>query len=403
MASSSALAGGIFAPISSDSASVLPKGVRNVRYGGFTTEITDRYDGSGTIVPTANGFNKSISYDKLISSRPDQAEQAQLRGGLQAEGIHLSESAGNAQGLVNARITTSVPVVAYGLTEKITLGVGVPIMYSNVHVDTGWAAAQTFNTNIARLQTLGYESRILGLQNDLYNVVATQISSYGYKPLVDDQHTDIGDTTLGMKMQVHTSNLADVAISTKVVLPTGRTPDVDKVVDIAPGDGHFSTGLGIVADIKLASKITLTPSASYLYQFNADQTVRIPRTGDESISPDKDLNTHVKKGDIMTSAMAGKYQFVETMSLGLSYSLQYKNPDSFQGGAYDSQRYSYLERDTFQSMQSVLLSFTASTIPLFKKKMFAVPLDATVALSHVIDGRNVSKIDVAVFDLAAYF
>lgn len=403
MLTTPAFAGGLFTPISSDSASVLPKGVRNLRLGGFTTEVTDRYDGTGTIVPTASGFNKPITYDKLISSRPDPAEQAQLRGALQAEGINLADTAGDAKGLVNARITTTVPVIAYGLTEKITVGLGIPIMYSAVHVDTGWAATQKFNRDMARLQTLGFEGRILALRSDLYNVVATQIAAYGYKPLVNEQHTDIGDANLGMKAQVYSSPLADVAISSKVVIPTGRTPDVDKVVDIAPGDGRVSVGAGVVADLKLASKFTLTPSASYLYQFGANQTIRVPRTGDESISPDKDYNAYVKKGDIMATALTGKYQFVETMTLNLGYSLQYKNPDSYSGEVYSRQRYEYMERDTFQNMQSVLLSYTVSTIPLFKKKLFAIPLDATVAIAHVLDGRNVGKIDSAIFDLAAYF
>ena len=403
LTASQALAGGIFTPISADSAAVLPKGVRNVRIGGFTTEVTDKFDGYGSIVPTANSFNKAISYDKLISSRPDLSEQAQLRGGLQAEGVNLSDTAGNAEGLVNARITTSVPVIAYGLTEKITLGIGLPIMYSSTHVDTGWAANANFNATLQRLQTLGFEGRILGLKNDLYNVVATQVAAYGYKPMADEQHNDMGDATLGAKMQVMTSPKADVAVSMKAVLPTGRTPDVDKVVDIAPGDGHFSTGVGVVADFKVANKIVITPSASYLYQFAAHQTARIPRTSDESISPDKDFDTKVKKGDIMGTALTGRYQFIETMNVGLGYSFQYKNPDEYQGSAYDSQRYSYLSQDTFQYMHSMLLSFTASTIPLFKKHQFAVPLDATIAFAHVLEGRNVGKLDVAIFDLAAYF
>jgi hypothetical protein len=403
LTASQAFAGGIFTPISADSAAVLPKGVRNMRLGGFTTQVTDKFDGYGSVVPTANSFNKSVSYDKLISSRPDRAEQAQLRGGLTAEGVNLSDTAGEAQGLVNARITTTVPVLAYGLTDKITLGLGIPIMYSSTHVDTGWAASNGFNSTMARLQTVGFETRIQGLKNDLYNVVATQIAAYGYKPMADEQHTDIGDATLGAKMQIVTSPKVDVAVSMKAVLPTGRTPDVDKVVDIAPGDGHVSTGVGIVADYKLSSKFVLTPSASYLYQFAADHTVRIPRTSDESISPDKDYNTNVKKGDIMGAALNGRYNFVETMTVGLGYSFQYKNPDVYQGSTYDLQRYTYLAQDTFQYMHSVLVSFTASTIPLFKKHQFAVPLDATVAFAHVLDGRNVGALDVAILDIAAYF
>lgn len=400
---SQAFAGGLFTPISLDSASVLPKGVRNARIGGFSTEVTDKYDGYGSIVPLGNGFNKPVTWNKLIDGRPDASERAQLRGALTAEGVDLNSAAGDARGLVNTRITSTVPVFAYGVTEKITLGMGIPVVYSATNVDTGWEARESFNRQIARLQTLGYEGRILALQNDLYNVVSTQIANYGYKPMVNEQQTSMGDVNLGMKAQLYQGKRTALALTSKVIVPTGRTADVDKVVDVAPGDGAFSAGVGIVSDFKLTQKLILTPSAGYLYQFATDKTVRVPRTADESISPDKDYNVNVKRGDIMSTGLALKSQFSETIGAGAGYSFQYKNPDSYQGSRYEPGRYRYLEQDTFQTMHSALISLTGSTVPLFKKKQFAIPLDASISFAHVIEGRNVGKLDVAIFDLAAYF
>lgn len=400
---SQALAGGLFAPISMDSATVMPKGIRSVRLAGFTSEISDKYDGNGQIVPLANSFNKSVSINKLINSRSSVFERGQLKGGLEADGVDLNASAGDTQGLVNTRLTTTIPVFAYGVTDRITVGFALPIMHAQTHVDTGWTASPYLQKTIDRMSTAGFQGKLTALKSDLDNVVKTQIAGYGYKPMEDQNTTDIGDLTLASKVLLHKDERIAVAIAPKVVVPTGRTPDIDKVVDVAPGDGHVSAGVGAAADIRLASNWTLTPSVGYTYQFSNDQAVRIPRSADESISPDKDWNVHKKVGDLMGGSLALKYRVTDLVTTGAGYSLQYKNPDSYEGGAYEPSRYHYLEQDTFQEMQAAQLMITGSTVPLYKAGRFALPLDGTFSFAQVFEGKNVGKIGVAMFELAAYF
>jgi hypothetical protein len=395
--------GGLFAPISIDSAAVMPKGIRNLRIGGFTTEVGQKYDGTGTVVPTANAFNRSITWNELISSRSDASERGLLKGGLEAEGVDLGSSVGDAQGLVNARVTSTIPVLAYGLSEKVTFGAGLPIVYSSTHVDTGWVANEAFQKRLEQLQGSGYEPKILSFKQALQNVISEKITKYGYKDLVSETRTDIGDLNLGFKEQIFKDEHFAVALAQKIVVPTGRTADIDKVVDLAPGDGHFNFGASAVADFYVAKNWTLTPSAGYLYQLETSQAVRVPRIGTESISPDVDRDVRVKRGDIMSTALAVKYQATELITISPAYSLQYKNPDSYMGGRYQPARYGFLEKDTWQNMHTAQLAITGSTIPLFKKKQFPVPLDATFALAHVFAGRNVGLLNVAVFELAAYF
>jgi hypothetical protein len=401
--STSFAGGGLFAPISMDSAAVMPKGVRNLRLAGFTTQVTDKYTGTGSIVPSANSFNKGITWNELINTRSDAFDRGQLKGGLQAEGTNLQAVVGDTQGLVNARVSSMIPVFAYGLTDKITVGVGLPIVYSTTHVDYGWVSNAYFQNELNRLQSLGYEPKILSFKSLLANVVQSKFDALGYQTLRDEQHTDIGDLNLGVKEQVYKNDWVAVALAQKLVVPTGRTPDVDKVVDLAPGDGHFGTGVSAVADFRASKWLTVTPSAGYFYQFETTTAARIPRSGAETISADTDFTTRIKRGDIMSSALALKMPVNDVFTPAVAYSLQYKNQDSIQGSTYSPERYQLLEVDTWQNMQSLQLALTASTISLFKKGQFALPLEGTAAWSHVLDGRNVSALDVAVFELAAYF
>jgi len=234
-------------------------------------------------------------------------------------------------------------------------------------------------------------------------VVQSQIAAYGYEPLADESRTDIGDLNLGGKMKLFTSDAMGLALGTRVTVPTGRTADINKLVDLAPGDGHVNASLSTLADFNLTPRWVLSTSMSYTYQFTSDAAVRVPLSADSSLSPDIDHDVQVKQGDIMGGGLTAKYFFNDLMFTGVGYALQYKNPDSYEGGQYTPNRYHYLEQDTFQFMQSSQLSLTTSTVPLYRAGVFPVPLDATIAWAHVLDSKNVSMTDIGIIEVAAYF
>lgn len=398
-----AFAGGLFAPFSMDSASVMPKGVRSFRLGGFTTEVSDKYNANGEIRPLADKFNRSVSWRRLINSQPQGFERGKFMGGLESMGVDLDSEAGDTRGLIDTRVTSTIPVFAYGLTEKLTLGVGLPIMYSNVNVSTGWSANGDFQNTVDMLSQRGFHNQALSYEADLYNVVATEIRKKGYKDLVDEQHSDIGDVTLAAKYQAYKDSMVAVAVAPKLVVPTGRTPDVDKVVDIAPGDGQWDVGVSTVVDVTPISKLTLTTAAGYTYQAPATKAKRIPVSADETLSADVDSDVHEKLGDVMNASLGARYKIHELWTAGMAYAYQYKIADSYSGNKYDSARYDVLAQDTEQRMQTAQVGLSYSTVPLFVAKKFMIPLEASVNYSSVLSGRNVNKIDLTSVELVAFF
>lgn len=398
-----ASASGLIAPFSLESAAVMPKGVRNFRVSGFSTHVTDKYEANGAIVPLAHSFNKPVTWNELIDSRRDENVRGFLRGGLKSQGIVLDESIGESHGLVNARVTSTVPVFAYGLTDRITLGVGIPIVYSRTHVATGWSISSKGQAQLDQLKLNGNGALIESYAQDLYNVVDAKIASYGYKPLNGEEHTDIGDLTLALKVLAYKEGRLAFAVSPKVVIPTGREPDVDKVVDLAPGGGIWQTGVTGVVEFEATNKLSFVGSTGYTYQWTAEKAARVPKSDSESISPDVDWNVNKKLGDIMSVTAGTKYRFTELLTGAIGYTLAYKDEDKYSGSRYSSHRYRYLEEDTWQNMQSLLGSVSFSTIPLYRAGKFPVPGDVSFALSSVIEGRNVTKSTLAVFELAAYF
>lgn len=402
LVSANAFCGGLFAPFSMESAGVLPKGVRSFRVSGFTTEIGDKYNDFGQLEILGKGFNKKITWGELIDSEPAGFDRGQFKGGLEAMGYHMDDVVGDARGIANSRLTATVPVLAYGLTEKLTLGVAVPIVYSNVNVSTGWGADPAFQERLDELSR-GYFNKVLSYEQKLQNVVATKLAGYGYKPLENEQHTELGDVTMAMKYQL----LKDVSyawsVGTKLVVPTGRAADIDKLIDVAPGDGQWDAGLSTAFDYVPTGRVTLTAAAAYTYQMPVTRAKRVPRSADETATPDVDSYVREKQGNTMGASLGGRYKVHELWSVGGAYGFHYKERDSYRGGTFAPERYEFLANDTEQVLQVGQIGLTYTTVPLFMKKRFDLPLEASVNFSQVLSGRNVNNANLASFEVAAFF
>ena len=403
MLSAQAMAGGVFTPFSLDSAAVMPKGVRSVRLTGFTTEIGTKYDTYGSMVPLANGFNKKVTWGELIDSQPAGFERGKFVGGLESMGIGMDQEAGDARGIVDVRLTTTVPVLAYGITEKITLGIGLPIVYTNLNVSTGWQASPAFEAQLATLSNNGFHNRVLSYRDQLNNVVATKLSNYKYELPQNESRTEIGDLNVGGKYQIYKDMRWQAALAPKIVVPTGRTANVNKIVDPAPGDGQPDFGLGGVVEYSPHAKVSFYGSTSYTYQVASTKAKRVPISPNETATPDIDHTIQEKIGDIMTAGLGLRWKAAELVSFGLGGHYLYKPEDQYSGSRYPTHRYAWMSKDTEQKMVAGTLGLTFSTIPLFLAKKFPVPLEASVNLSRVFSGQNVGIANLAAFELAAFF
>lgn len=395
-------AGNLFAPFATDSAGVMPKKIRNLRVLGFTTEIGDKYNSSGNTVPLGNPFNQKVTWSKLIDAQPAGFARAKFKGGVRSK-ANVSDEVGIAEGAVNTRVTVTSPVLAYGVNEKLTLGLAIPVYYTNINVATGWTANTSFQKTLNEFVQEGQLNSVEKVESKLNNVVETKIANNGYKPLVNEQRQEIGDITLGGKYLVFKNDDLAAVVTPKIVFPTGRVADVDKVVDVPSGDGQFDIGIGSVLEYTVTGRLSFNSSVNLLHQLPTTKAKRVPVSADESLTPDVDQTTFEKIGDIYALGMGSKYKVHELVTVGTGYTLQYKQSDVYSGSQFAGGRYDYLEKDTEQVMQSVLIGLTGSTIPLFRSNKFPVPLEASLNYASVFAGRNVNKVNLTSFELAAFF
>jgi hypothetical protein len=396
-------AGNLTLPMQFESASVLPPKIRNFRMQTASTEISEKFTDGGAIDGLGYRLNRSISYSDLIDGLPAQDDRASLRGLVQSKNHSLDSSVGDTFGVVNARVTTTIPIFAYGVTEKWTLALAIPIVYTNVNVDTGWKSNEMFNQMYAGLTDDGRHNQKVEFQNKLDNVIKTKASNSGYDDVTGYNSTQLADAVVNSRYLLFKEDNQQWSLNQRLVLPTGRVDNLNRLVDIPTGDGQVDVGIGTSYDYLPSTSLQLGVSTYYLHQIAHTRAKRLPLKPYENLSPDIDYDTHQKLGDLMGASVSAKYYFVDTTSFAVQYSQQYKQKDVFTGNKFASERYEWMALDTEQNMRSVLAGVQFSTIPLFKRKQFAIPLDAQLSMGKSMGGRNVPVTEMYSLELAAYF
>src|SRR5690606_21748082 len=105
------------------------------------------------------------------------------------------------------------------------------------------------------------------IESKLRDVIATEISNKGYKPLTDEERTQVGDLTFVAKYLAYQDLNVSWAISNRFVFPTAKVRDVNKVVDPAAGDGQFDYGIDSTVVVPVNGMINLIQQVGYTIQF----------------------------------------------------------------------------------------------------------------------------------------
>ena len=402
--STQTFADGLGAPTDFESTAVLPKGIRNVKMLSFTTEVLSKFDSGGSVNSLGSKFQKNVTYSDLYKGRP-AAEQELTKGYMQSQGIDNPETKtfGSTTGSASARVTATIPVFAFGVSEKWTTALAFPIVYTNTFVDTAFSVTEGGQAFFGKLASDTNTNKAKAGQQKFINPVVDQVNYLGYEPLQGESQTSLGDVRWINKYLISKNISRAILIKQFVTLPTGKVANPNNLMAISTGDGQWDLGAAAIADWYLSPKFTLTTHLDYTAQAPDHTAKRIPVSSDSSLSPDTDYKTYRNLGDLAGGSVALKYEVHETTTLGVGYSIQHKYGDVYRGSQYAQARYDYLTNDTDQDMRAVLAGVNFSTIPLFRKKLFAAPLEAKANYTEILAGRNVAADSIYAVDVSVYF
>jgi len=368
--------GGLLAPFGSDSANVLPRGIRSIQIQSFTTEISETIDANTDTRALGSSLNVTVKLKDLIDGKSSATDRVSTRAYLKrvyGKSYDEDEVMGTTYGEINVRLTTTVPILAYGLTDLWTIAVAIPVIYSNIDVTTGFVPSKRAKALINKVLLNDHRrGSARKAERDSRNPIRKKFVDKGYDPNYSSEKTEIGDVVWINKVQIDKTDSYAVALQPSLVFPTGRRKSIHDPFDIGSGDGQFDLGLKAIADFYVSSRITLTGSVGYVAQLPDKKAFRIPESENESLSSDIDPEVERDLGDISQIKLSARMGLfgVDGLSMMTAYSLATKRRDKYRGDQYELHRYKLLEEGTDQTLEAGQLGFGYSTVPLYRKEGF---------------------------------
>ena len=380
-----------------DDAVVLPKGVFSLRLDSqFYFPIEKRFN--------ATGDTEDIAAD--LNTRLDSSVFPQLS--LVEAGFGLTPgfaTFGDTEVEYEYKLQIFDFYFYYGLTNRLTVGGKIP--YWNFQNDVD---AELDNTNA----TVGLNPGVPGGVAPLFvpgtqpatveNIQQLLESEYGFKRVEDWDRQGFSDLELGYRYQYYLSENWRLALTNTVVVPTGKTDDPDSLVDFPFGAGTW--GLVFYANNDyLGLKrygLQFNTTFRYLYYFPDTEYTRIPESVDQPVAPPENKERIDRKiGDVYRIDFQGNYEFIEGWTVSLFYRYLIKKRDQISGDrdlAYDS-----LQKETNAKEHQYRIGLSYSTIPLFQKGEFQVPMSLNLYYRKRFAAENALKSEYLGLDAVIYF
>lgn len=391
------------APFELENAKVLPAKIRNPRVKNIFTAITGRYDTDGIEQPLGARLNKVISWNDLVNAQATETDKNKVIGLRDAAGLDPNGSPGATTGMVNAFVRVTAPVLAYGVTEKYTLAVAVPVYDVQLSTATGFVrsnAGQAFIDKAAE-SDLDKANEAAGKLN---NAIGEKLKRLGYRPISDQNYTALSDVRIVGKYVLHQDAQQMLTLRHEATAPTGQTPDPDSVLAVPVGDGQWDFGAGVVYDRYVLRDLRWNVYGNYIAQLPGTMTRRLPTSATDALSADKEA-LRVDLGDLITSGTSLNYEIAGTgITTGVGYHFQHMAKASIQDGSFASYRYRLLENELpSRTLHSAIIMAGISTVDFYKAKKFALPMQANIGYSRPIAGVNATTNAMLMAELVLFF
>ena len=385
-------------------ARVLPSGVRNLSYKNLFLSADQKFGDSGYSVTLADPLFRQVTFRDILFGTKDPVERGSLEQVMMSMGAKESDTFGSTTGQVNINSSVHVPILAWGLGEKVTVGMALPIIQASINVDSGVIQQNSglHASFIRALNEKGVTEKIVEFQEKMSDPVRSKLRDYGYKELVGEKVTHVGDLKLVAKYQWLDNPRQRLSLLGELTLPVGEEKDVDKVLNVTLADGQTDIGFGFQYDVLLTKSLTLALGATYTVQLPDQNAERVPEQEDTKVTPDVEEDLERNLGDILATQVGLLYTR-GGWSWQMGHNFQYKGEDEYTGTDFASERYGWMGRETEQKIHSLVLGGSYNTIGLFRAKKFPLPLMVRLNHTRVLAGRNVVKNPLTALDISVFF
>ena len=310
---------------------------------------------------------------------------------LNSQEISLNTAAGKFAADLNAGVQAVGLSFAWGLTDRLTLGIGAPIIRAETKVDIALeptSAAKVFLGELQRSEYGQRRSALLAVKavNSATDTMQNVLTENGYAPVADWQTTGLGDATIGAKYRFVAGSRLSAIGEFGVVAPTGAKDDPDILTDIPLGDGQWDLFSGLVVGSKVIGGGTASASVKYTEQLPGKIDLRL-RTAEELIAvPSAEVT--LDRGSKLDLGVGFSQPVAYGLSAFAGYKYSRRGQDKYKNLPVASKLYYESEKGLAMQQQTVELGLGLSTVDSYKRGSFPLPLMASSSFYHQLAGKN---------------
>jgi hypothetical protein len=385
-----------------ENARVLPKGIRNFNIKNARTTVNEKSDASGVFHPIAEPLAKDLTFKKVIDGE-NGINRMLLRSFLQGK-FQDSESLGTFTADMKGNISVTAAILSYGLTDSLTLAIGVPYYQAKMGVNMGFRASDNAEKFINSLNEPANNQAAKSREaaEKLRSSVAElnkKLVTNGYSPVQNFDKSGIGDITIAAKYRFINEKRIRIANANGIVMPTGYVGDPNVPVNIPFGTGSWGIFDTFYIDELITSELWLNQYFKYTYQAPAKKKVRL-KTEEETITVDQDRISY-KLGNRWETGLSVQYEpwFGLLFATGLSYTG--KTGDRYKTKNLASRE--TLEKDTNDWSSYWETKIGYQSIPAVLRKEFPIPFNVTFEYKKHLRSSNTVVKDLYTFDFNLFF
>ena len=389
----------------------MPKGISRVRFAGVNARtVTGKFNENGER-GSLGGANQTITMAKLAAANP---QVAMLRDNLNAfaDGLGDNLYTGNLYQDISVQQRIYGAAFEYGLSERWNFGVRFRVVEQ--HIRSGLTVDATNNAGSVRRLVQGNAATVAALDAGLVQVSNfdqtfwenTLFRSKGYDAPSDKDLTSLGYTEAGVKYLIYKNDWYLMSTLGGVRLPTGRDESLTNPLDRGTGGNYWGAAAQWQQEFVASSALSFGTSARYDYYFKDTKKKAVPKNEDDvlpSLLPgDGQVQTVKRKpGNRVEAELSSTLKLGEQFSVWGAYQYQRKVKDDYSGPG--NLYYAGLEKNTDFEATNGETGVEFSTIQLYRKKKFAMPMQVALTYNTTLSGYNTADASYGRVDLKFYF
>ena len=383
----------------------IPKGVRLLLGKHIQSEVSSSYNQSKAESP----YKYEIELNtKNLEKIDDQTVKEALELFKPYQEAYDQISLGNHRVEGSASVNVNAYAFAYGLTDRLTAYVGIPIYDAKVSMKY----KKTKNDSLDKVADILQKkhgddwAQTLGINvENFYKLDESLIQSgfvngLGYNEIGDWRGTGLGDTELGIMYNFLREDNYGLMSTFGLIAPTGYVDDPDLIQDIGFGDGQWDAFFEFGGGYVINSQIILNAWSRYTYQFESSKTLRTPYSYDTNISDKKDKYNE-KLGNKLLIGLNSDLIFNDWFKLQPNLIFQQTAKAKYKSDNSEADK--MLENNTESESQSFKLLSQVSSVNLYKQNKFFLPGQINLSYQHMLSGKNTPKVNILELEFRMFF